>query len=181
MSLDKAIEHHKEKRKPYRGAKAIDCTCRNHGSCPWCVENRTHKFRDKEGETAMRVEKTYYAFDETEFDNEADCIAYEDECYRNMGAVAAFDEDLNYIEKPTAEQWEESIMHIEILDGIKAERFVRWIHGWCGMDCDGLYGELHEGDVWAWDNGNAVWYKPLEKLAELQALADRIKKAVDAS
>lgn len=47
MSLDKAIEHGKEKRKPYRGSKAIDCTCRNHGSCEWCKENRKHKFRDK--------------------------------------------------------------------------------------------------------------------------------------
>ena len=47
MSLDKAIEHGKEHRKPYYGSKAIDATCRNHGSCPWCVENRKHKFRDK--------------------------------------------------------------------------------------------------------------------------------------
>lgn len=47
MPLDKAIAHGKEHRKPYRGSKAIDCTCRNHGSCQWCVENRTHKFRDK--------------------------------------------------------------------------------------------------------------------------------------
>ena len=47
MSLDKAIEHGKEKRKPYRGSKAIDKTCRNHGGCPWCEENRKHKFRDK--------------------------------------------------------------------------------------------------------------------------------------
>lgn len=47
MSLDKAIEHGKEKRKPYHGSKAIDPTCRNHGSCQWCEENRRHKFRDK--------------------------------------------------------------------------------------------------------------------------------------
>ena len=36
MSLDKAITSGKEKRKPHRGSKAIDHTCRNHGSCPWC-------------------------------------------------------------------------------------------------------------------------------------------------
>lgn len=47
MSLDKAIEHGKEHRKPYYGSKAIDATCRNHGSCPWCEENRKHRFRDK--------------------------------------------------------------------------------------------------------------------------------------
>lgn len=43
MTLDKAIEHKKEKRKPYTGAKAIDHTCRNHGSCGWCKENRLYK------------------------------------------------------------------------------------------------------------------------------------------
>lgn len=43
MSLDKAVDHGKEHRKPYRGAKAVDCTCRNHGSCSWCKENRTYK------------------------------------------------------------------------------------------------------------------------------------------
>ena len=48
MSLNKAIEHGKEKRKPYRGAKAVDCTCRNHGSCGWCRDNRLHKFKKKE-------------------------------------------------------------------------------------------------------------------------------------
>lgn len=47
MSLDKAIAHGKEHRKPYRGSKAIDKTCRNHGGCPWCEENRKHKFRDR--------------------------------------------------------------------------------------------------------------------------------------
>lgn len=43
--LDKAIAHNKEKRKPYRGAKAISLHCRNHGGCPWCEGNRLHKYR----------------------------------------------------------------------------------------------------------------------------------------
>ena len=48
MSLDKAIEHGKEKRKPYRGAKAVDATCRNHGSCKLCENNRTHGNKRRE-------------------------------------------------------------------------------------------------------------------------------------
>lgn len=48
MSLDKAIKHGKEKRKQYRGSKAIDCTCRNHGSCKWCRDNRLYKYRKSE-------------------------------------------------------------------------------------------------------------------------------------
>lgn len=50
MSLDKAIEHNKEHRKPYYGSKAIDCSCRNHGSCPYCLANRmyaTKKIKDR--------------------------------------------------------------------------------------------------------------------------------------
>ena len=45
--MNKAIEHGKEHRKPYRGAKAIDCACRNHGGCSWCEENRKHKYIKK--------------------------------------------------------------------------------------------------------------------------------------
>ena len=49
MSLDKSIEHGKEHRKPFRGAKAVDCTCRNHGSCSYCRSNRTiQEQREKE-------------------------------------------------------------------------------------------------------------------------------------
>ena len=43
MSLDKAIKHGKEKRQPYRKAKAVDKSCRNHGACDWCRGNRTYK------------------------------------------------------------------------------------------------------------------------------------------
>lgn len=53
MSLNKAIEHGKEKRKPYTGAKAIDKSCRNHGGgshwqCEWCLGNRLHHNRVRE-------------------------------------------------------------------------------------------------------------------------------------
>jgi len=41
MSLEKAIKYNKEYRKPYRGAKVFDCSCRNHGGCGYCNNNRT--------------------------------------------------------------------------------------------------------------------------------------------
>ena len=50
MSFEKAIEHGKEKRKPYYGSKRIDKTCRNHGSCPYCAKGReysSNKRKDK--------------------------------------------------------------------------------------------------------------------------------------
>lgn len=48
MSFHKAIEHGKEHRKEYHGAKAVDRTCRNHGSCKWCEDGRLHKYKKAE-------------------------------------------------------------------------------------------------------------------------------------
>lgn len=48
MSLDKAVRHKKEKRQPYRKAKAVDSSCRNHGGCPWCENNRMYHDRKAE-------------------------------------------------------------------------------------------------------------------------------------
>jgi hypothetical protein len=56
MSLDKAIEFGKEKRKQFRKSKAFDRTCRNHGSCPWCEGNRTFQAR-KEHKRIQSLEK----------------------------------------------------------------------------------------------------------------------------
>lgn len=45
MSFDKYMG--KEHRKQYHGAKAVDSTCRNHGSCAYCKSNRTFKNRKR--------------------------------------------------------------------------------------------------------------------------------------
>ena len=63
MSLDKAIKHRKEKRKPYRKSKAFDYSCRNHGSCGWCWGNRTYQAR-------RELERTNQELDE--FEEEGD-------------------------------------------------------------------------------------------------------------
>ena len=59
MSLDKAIKYGKEKRKPYRGAKALDSWCRNHGNCSWCKEGRLHKNKKREKSIVEQMEDTY--------------------------------------------------------------------------------------------------------------------------
>lgn len=56
MSLDKAILHKKEKRKPYRRSKAFDSSCRNHGSCPYCENNRTYQQQKAEMSADEREE-----------------------------------------------------------------------------------------------------------------------------
>ncbi len=43
MSFDNPYPNRKDKRKPFRGAKAVDSQCRNHGDCPYCRGNRLAK------------------------------------------------------------------------------------------------------------------------------------------
>lgn len=41
MSLARAIEHGKEKRKSYFKSERFDKSCRPHGGCPYCERNHT--------------------------------------------------------------------------------------------------------------------------------------------
>jgi len=42
MAFDKDYPNRKDWRKQYRGAKAVDSQCRNHGECAYCREGRQH-------------------------------------------------------------------------------------------------------------------------------------------
>ena len=57
MSLNKAIEHGHEHREEYRGSKAFDKTCRNHGGCSWCEENRKYKYIKKKVAQEFRIKE----------------------------------------------------------------------------------------------------------------------------
>lgn len=57
MGLDKSIEYGKEKRKAYRGAKAICRSCRNHHGCYWCEGNRLHKYRKRKLALEERIKE----------------------------------------------------------------------------------------------------------------------------
>lgn len=63
MSLNKAIEHGKEKRKPYTGGKAIDRTCRNHGGCEWCKTNRLYQRLRMEEASRWALEESEEDYD----------------------------------------------------------------------------------------------------------------------
>ncbi len=68
MSLNKAIEHGKERRRPYRGSKAVDYTCRNHGTCDWCKSNRM--YNEKRELEKMKCRLTDFQQHINEYSNE---------------------------------------------------------------------------------------------------------------
>jgi hypothetical protein len=52
--LNKAIKYKKEFRKPYRKSKSFDRTCRNHGSCSYCLGNRMYKHMKQLAKSEVR-------------------------------------------------------------------------------------------------------------------------------
>lgn len=66
MSLEKAIQSGKEKRKAYRKSKAFDRSCRNHGTCNWCYDNRMYR-------TNRELERI--AWEEIDFEENIDFYA----------------------------------------------------------------------------------------------------------
>lgn len=58
MSLDKAISSKKEHRKPYYDSRRFDTTCRCHGSCGYCRNNRLIRQR-KESQRLESIEVDY--------------------------------------------------------------------------------------------------------------------------
>lgn len=70
MSLNKTIAYGKEHRKPYTGAKCVDPSCRNHGGCEWCEENRKFKHIRKEQKMISREEE-YYGTDTDEDEDDS--------------------------------------------------------------------------------------------------------------
>jgi hypothetical protein len=46
--FDTQYKNRKDWKNPYFGAKRFDSSCRNHGSCSYCLDNRTHKDKRRE-------------------------------------------------------------------------------------------------------------------------------------
>jgi hypothetical protein len=56
MSFDKYYPKRKDWRKQYKGSKRFDRSCRCHGGCGYCLDNRMHNLR-REKEKAEYSEK----------------------------------------------------------------------------------------------------------------------------
>ena len=64
MSFDKDYPNRKDRRKPYKGSKVFDRSCRNHGGCDYCKDTRTFKKRQVEEEMDIELENYLNGMDE---------------------------------------------------------------------------------------------------------------------
>jgi len=124
----------------------------------------------------MRIETKYFADDDTEFETEEECCAYEQFQKDCMGAVAIFDDDMNYMDSPTLEEIESYAFYIFIRSGAKAESLFSWLKEQISFDDDGIKYPLVAGELYAFSADNGKWYDMDEQLASLAANIERMKR-----
>lgn len=83
MSLEKAIQHGKEKRKRYYNSADFDHSCRPHGGCPYCENNRL--FATKKAKLHANKEEQENEFFGLWPDPEDALMSVEDELIDKMG------------------------------------------------------------------------------------------------
>lgn len=83
MSLEKAIQHGKEKRKRYYNSADFDYSCRPHGGCPYCENNR--KFADKKARNKANKKEQENEFFGLWPDPEDALMSVEEELIDKMG------------------------------------------------------------------------------------------------
>lgn len=102
----------------------------------------------------MRIEITYYAVDDTEFDSKQECEAYEKELENRFNSVQFFDEDCKPI--PNAlDKIEAYAFFIRVHDAMNAQRLFHWLTYQCSFqepECS-----YDRGDVLHWDVRHDCW------------------------
>lgn len=93
----------------------------------------------------MRVEITYYAFDETEFDTEEECRDYEQNLLSKFKAVSFFDSNRRLLETPSLQQIESEAVYMLIKSKSGAEDLFEWLQeqiSWEPVNCSYSTGDI---------------------------------------
>ena len=130
----------------------------------------------------MRTETTYYAFDNTEFYNEEECLEYERQVNVNYSSVIFLNSKFDVIKLSEIHEMdvlEDAVceaQYIKIIDAEKAKHLFDWIVSVVGMNTDGLE-EITDGMCLAYDDENAdAWYDPVACMNYYANIVDKLNE-----
>lgn len=128
----------------------------------------------------MRTETTYYAIDETEFDNEQDCLDYERGLTKLSGSVQWFTEDRVLMEEPDFQDIESIAMYFRVVDAEAAAEFFDWLPTMISFDKPEC--KLENGQVFAYNTDNGEWDDMRELVRRISSVIEEIERvAADAN
>ena len=122
----------------------------------------------------MRSETTYYAFDDTEFYSEEECLAYEKSVSEQMTAAEFYDDEMNLVD--VQKDGTGNVYYIRIINAEKAPGLFSWLNDQYGFDYP--QGEFEDGDVFSYYARNDEWINLInqKKLIEQVEAAFRAKE-----
>lgn len=129
----------------------------------------------------MRIETTYFAFDDTEFETEAECLAYEKKLDGMWDSVILLDEEFRTYEvaKISPMEFLESFaLYIKVLDAEKAGELINWVYEQTGASMPPV-DMIYTGGVYKFDDDAPEdWVDLTELFHETAKELDSINKAV---
>lgn len=130
----------------------------------------------------MRTETKFYAFDDTEFESESECLAYEKMLKGSLCGVRFFDGEAHELTlDPDNPEEIEDAMYCHIVDDKAAPALFDWLNSYTGLELPNT--EIKNNDLWYYDTDQYEWVNVTEKLKKLtgivKKIADAERKGVD--
>lgn len=128
----------------------------------------------------MRTETTYYADDGTEFETEAECLAYEKKLDGLWDSVVLLDEEFNGPKAGVSmvEFTESFAVYCKVLDAEKAGELFNWLYEQIGTQMPPV-DMIYNGGVYKYDEkADEDWVDLTERLREVTVEIASIEKAV---
>ena len=121
----------------------------------------------------MRVECTYIAFDETEFDTEAECLAYEKGVKDRMKAAIFYDDEKNIVD--VEKDGTGDAYYIRIVDAEQTPFLFDWLYNYVGFDYP--HDEYYEnGDLFNYDRNHDEWVNLTAQKKFIEKVESMFKK-----
>lgn len=130
----------------------------------------------------MRIETTYFAWDESEFDTEEECLAYEKGLEDMWSGVVLIDEEYRTqadAKMPAYDFLESFAIYIKVLDVEKAKEMINWVTEYSGVSVPPV-DMIYNGGLFKFDeNVRDEWVDLYERLREVTFEVESVEKKVN--
>lgn len=120
----------------------------------------------------MEIRYTYIAEDGSEFDDEDECVAYEEGANKNLDSVVFFNDGFDILN--SLQDIDYYTQFMLVVNPKRAKDLFDWLYGYCGMEKPTC--ELHEGDALFWDDEYGNWDSCKHRIEECQSLMKTLEK-----
>lgn len=124
----------------------------------------------------MRVECTYIAFDETEFSDKEECLAYEKAVREQRKAAVFYDDERKVVD--VEKDGTGDVYYIRIVDAKQAPFLFEWLCNYVGFDYP-KDEDYEDGDLFVYDCDHDEWFNLTAQKKFIEKVEQMFKKEGD--